>query len=313
MHLSRRQFLNMVGAAVLSPRLLPLFQGDWLTETPLATSVRQHLESAFIGLNMALDFRRINATNDEEFRIQINAFDYYPVASCFKAWIPLYYYLNTPRDQWNDGEGSALYSTVVFSSNTQTGFVLSDVRSRARGDKNAIEKFNDFLRRTVGVSSGLYSWNWDGSPTVDFFDLRFTPSENNEVWSHGQPYLVDNVFTAADLAHGYDVLTRGPAFARSELLHDALVATDKLLSIRAPDYISPIEYVFPDGYMGKDGILPETDLPTRLGRVVNDAGVLAVGDARYIVAFMSAGESESVVRNMLQEVINQIHVYETGG
>ncbi len=262
---------------------------------------------------MALDFRRIGATSNEEFRIQINAFDYYPVASCFKAWIPLYYYLNTPQEQWNDIEGSSLYSTVVFSNNTQTGFMLSEIAPRARGTKNAIEKFNDFLRRTVGMGSGLYSWNWDGSPTVDFFDPRFVPSENREVWDNGLPFFVDNVFTAADLAHGYDVLTRGSVFARNERLHDAIVATQKLLTIRAPDYRSPIEFVFPEGYMGKDGILPETDLPTGLGRVVNDAGVLSVGNAHYIVAFMSAGESESVVRNMLQEVINQIQVYEQEG
>jgi hypothetical protein len=313
MQLTRRKFLKMAGAAMFAPPLLPLLQGDWDTETPLAAQIRQNLEAAFAGHNMALDFRRISAENNEEFRIQINASDYYPVASCFKAWIPLYYYLNTPREQWNDTEGSPLYSTVVYSNNTQTGFMLSEIAPHARGNKNAIEKFNDFLWLTVGMSGGLYSWNWDGSPTVDFFDPRFVPTENRQVWENGQAYAVDNVFTAADLAHGYDVLTRGPVFARTERLHDALVASDALLTIRAPDYQSPIEYVFQNGYMGKDGILPDTDLPIGLGRVVNDAGVLSVGDAHYIVAFMSAGESESVVRNMLQTVVDQIRVYETGG
>ncbi len=261
---------------------------------------------------MALDFRRINAQNNQEFRIQINAFDYYPVASCFKAWIPLYYFLNTPQDLWDDKEGSALYSTVVFSNNTQTGFMLDDVAPRVSGNKNPIEKFNDFLKHKVGMTSGLYSWDWPGSPTIGFFDSRFTPSTDRQVWVSGQPYLVDNVFTASDLAQGYDELARGPYFARQPLLHDALVETDKLLSISAPDYKSPIEYVFPAGYTGKDGVLPDTDLPTGLGRVLNDAGILKVGDARYIVAFLSAGESESTARDVLQAVVNQIPIYEAG-
>lgn len=34
----------------------------------------------------------------------------------------------------------------------------------------------------------------------------------------------------------------------------------------------------------------ETDLPAGLGRVANDAGVLSVGDAHYIVSFMSIGK-----------------------
>lgn len=292
----------------------PALQGptDWDTETPLAAQIRLYLEGVLADQKMALDFRRINGQHDEEFRIQINAFNYFPVASCFKAWIALYYYLNTPRQAWDDAEGSALYSTVVFSNNTQTGFVLDDVRDRARGSKNAVEKFNDFLKLTVGMNSGLYSWNWEGSPTVDFFDERFTPSFERPVTLNGESYLVDNVFTAADLAHGYDVLTRGPYFARDAQLREALLAADNLLAVRAPDYRSPIEYVFSEGYMGKDGVLPESDLPAGIGRVVNDAGVLPVGDARYIIAFMSAGESETTVRNVLQEVVNQIQVYENG-
>ncbi|MBA3871732.1 MAG: hypothetical protein H0X30_21505 [Anaerolineae bacterium] len=84
------------------------------------------------------------------------------------------------------------------------------------------------------------------------------------------------------------------------------------MTIPATDYQSPLEYVFQNGYMGKDGILPETDLPKGLGRVIDDAGVVTVGDARYIIAFMSMGEGESVVRDVLGGIAKMIDVYERG-
>lgn len=309
MPFSRRTFLKLASSALAIP-FLQSGPTDWLNETPLITSVREHLEQVFSGYNISLDFRRINARNDQEFHIQILAYDLFPVASCFKAWLPLYYYLNTPRENWNDAEGSPLYSTVVFSNNTQAGFVLNDVKDRVAGSKNPIEKFNDFLLLKVGMSSGMYSWDWENSPTTGYVDLRFQPSENRLVYKGGLGYRVDNVFNTTDLAHGYDVMTRGPIFARDEHLHDSLVAAANLLSIRAPDYTSPIETIFTDGYMGKDGVLPESDLPSGLGRVLDDAGVLTVDDARYILAFMSAGESEVTIRQVLSEVSTMIQIYE---
>jgi hypothetical protein len=72
----------MVGASALS-RPLAALGIDWEAENPLAKQVREHLEGVFADKVMALDFRRMNARLDEDFRIQINAFDIYPVASCF--------------------------------------------------------------------------------------------------------------------------------------------------------------------------------------------------------------------------------------
>src|SRR5262245_49193467 len=127
--LTRRQFLEMLGVAALA-RPLVAFAADWDAETPLAKQIREHLQSVFAGNIMAHYCRRINAQHEEYFRIQINSFDIYPVASCFKAFVTLYYYLNTPKEAWDDAEGSALYSTAVFSNNVQTGTVLIDVASR---------------------------------------------------------------------------------------------------------------------------------------------------------------------------------------
>ncbi|MBZ0297067.1 MAG: hypothetical protein K8L99_31190, partial [Anaerolineae bacterium] len=306
-HLSRRQFLGILGAAALS-RPLAALGLDWEAENPLAEQVREHLEAIFADKVMALDFRRINAQLDEDFRIQINAFDIYPVASCFKAFVVLYYYVHTPRAMWDDAEGSALYSTAVFSNNILTGAVLADVASRVRGPANALQKFNNFLWYTLGIKGGLYTWDWPGTPTAGFYDTRY--GEQSMV-VRGQSYPVINAFTAADLGRGYDILTRGDTFSVSPTMRDAIRASRAILSITAPDYQSPIERVFPAGYMGKDGVLPAGDI--EVGRVVDDAGVVTVNGNYYLISFMSAGESESVAINVLTEIINQINIYEAGG
>jgi hypothetical protein len=314
--ITRRAFLERSAGALLAVpfglQLLPGVPTDWDGETPLAQSVREYLEDVFIGRKMALDFRRINDRYDEEFRIQINAFDLFPVASCFKSWLALYYYLNTPVEVWQDSQGSSLYDMVVFSNNLQAGAILAEVARRIPNSRNPIEKFNDFLQLTVGMANGLYSWDWPDSPTVGFTDVRFLPSDTRGVQVNDRFFLVDNVLTAADLAHGYDVLTRGDAFAEWEKLREAIEATDRLLSIPAAGYQSPFEYVFVEGYMGKDGILPEANLPAGLGRVVNDAGVVTIDDAQYIIAFMSIGENELAVREVLGEIARLIDIYERG-
>jgi hypothetical protein len=284
--------------------------GDWDRETPLVTSIHEHLEGVFGGQNMALDFRCMNEAHDEEFRIQINASNLYPVASCFKAFLVLDYFLDTPQSEWDYGESGIVYRTAVYSDNTATGALLDEMARRIPGRQNAIEKFNDFLHGVIGLSSGLHTWNWPNTPVLGLSDPRFAPSEARQVFVDGQPYLVDNVFTAADLGRGYDFLLRGEYFTQSPILRDAIHMTKALLSIPATDYRSPIERVYEGGYMGKDGILPSSDVVT--GRVVNDAGVISLNDRAYIVAFLSAGESESTAISVLREVVGQIDVYESG-
>jgi hypothetical protein len=308
MQYSRRHFLALLGAAFALTR--HTLAADWDHETPLAKSVSDYLKNIIDGRKMALDFRRINSQNDEEFRIQINANDYYPVASCFKAFAALYYFLNTPPDAWDYGEYTPVYRTAVYSNNAQTGVLLDEVARRVPGGGNAIEKFNNFLHDVVGIDSGLHTWNWETSPTIGLSDERFAPGGRRTVRIGDQAYNVDNVFTAADLARGYDLLTRGEAFSRSDLMRQAIDQTRKLLSIRAPDYQSPIERVYKAGYMGKDGVLPASDVAT--GRVIDDAGVVSTDEAQYIIAFMSAGESESTAVWVLSEVIGQIQAYENG-
>jgi hypothetical protein len=297
--------MGMLGVTFAQPLLAGF---DWDQESALTKQIREHLEGVFAGHVMALDFRRINARMDEEFRIQINAFNIYPVASCFKAFLVLYYYLNTPPGGRQDTEGTPLYSTAVFSNNTETGVVLKDVATRVRGGANALEKFNNFLRFTLGIKGGLYTWDWPGTPTAGLYDLRYSPQQ---MTIKGQGYSVINVFTAADLGRGYDVLARGDVFTTSAAMREAIQATRAILSIPAPEYQSPIERAYPAGYMGKDGVLPGED--SEVGRVIDDAGVISVNGNSYLIAFMSAGESESVVLDVLRQVVSQIGVYEAGG
>ncbi len=304
MKLNRRQFITLFGGAFLLLQKGPPPHHDWERETPEVAALRTALESAFAGRQMALDFRRFNRSFDELFRIQINALDLFPVASCFKAWLALHYFVHVPPDEWDTGEYSPVYQMVVNSDNVMTGIVMDAVARRARSRKNAIETFNDFLTQTVGMANGLHTWNWPDSPTVGLTDPRFAPSSARLVRLRSGSYRVDNAFTAADLARGYDFLLRGEHFTRSPELKTAIRATRALLSIRAAEYRSPIERVYADGYIGKDGILPAADIST--GHVVNDAGLIPRGDYHYIIAFMSAGQSEPTALSVLETVINQM-------
>ena len=317
--ISRRQFLKLAGASLFYGHSVPFLQTDdptqpgfdWYSDSPLVISMQDALVDMISERKMALDFRCINRRQDELFRIQINAYDLFPVASCFKAMIVLYYFLNTPEEEWEADPFTPLYRMAVLSDNIATGTVLDNVSRRVEGSGNAIEKFNNFLRVRIGLINGLHTWNWEGSVTVGLSDPRYAPSINTGrvVWKGDRYYQVDNVFNAADLSRSYDFIVRGEHFSSSETFRAAARATKALLSIPAGSgYRSPIERVFAPGYMGKDGILPTADL--EIGRVVNDAGALMVDDHTYIVAFMSAGESETVALNVLGELVRQIDIYE---
>jgi hypothetical protein len=283
-------------------------QTDWDEERPVVAEMRRALVAAFAGRDMALDLRCINDRDDLEFTIQIRALEFFPVASCFKAFVAFYYFFYTPEGAWEAGEGTDVYRMIVFSDNVATGAVLADVAGRVLTEGNPIEKFNNFLYERVGIYSGLHAWDWEGSRTIGFTDPRYEPGEDRLVPQNGEVYRVDNVFTAAALARGFDVLLRGQAFARWEQMQRSVAATYDLLSIPAANYQSPIERVFPQGYTGKDGVLPASDLP--VGRVMNDVGVVTYDDRRYIIAYLSMGEGDLAAYDTLEIVRRQIERYE---
>lgn len=309
MHLKRRHFLHLLGTLTAAyPLAQVAAQTDWDRERPIVATMRQTLEQAFAGKDMALDLRCINDQQDLEFTIEIRPFEFFPVASCFKAFVAYYYFFSTPESEWEAGEGTNVYRMIVFSDNVATGAVLADTADRVLTSGNPIEKFNDFLFERVGIYSGLHTWDWTGSRTIGFRDPRYEPSGVRLVTYNDEVYSVDNVFTAAALAHGFDVLLRGQVFAKWERMQRAVQATYDLLSIPAANYRSPIERIFTQGYTGKDGVLPATDLP--VGRVINDAGVVSYEGRRYIIAYLSMGEGDLAADDALEVVRQQIERYQ---
>lgn len=314
--MNRRQFLKLLGGSALYALISPLDTGGrmaaqaWQQPTQAALHIQRNLQALLGPWDMALDFRCLDEAHNEQFRIQIRADALFPVASCFKAFVALYYYLNTPQEDWDDSPPTPLFRMVVNSDNGATGVVLANVAQRVPGTDNPIVKFNDFLQTVMGIPNGLHTWNWPGSPTVDFSDPRFMPSANTGrlVYLKTGAHFVDNVMTPADLVRGHDVITRGEYFAQEAGFRAALQATKALLAIPSTvGYRSPVERVYPDGYTGKDGILPASDVPT--GRVIADAGALQAGYT-YLLAFISAGESESLAIDILRQITEQIAVYE---
>ncbi|MFO7323442.1 MAG: L,D-transpeptidase family protein [Chloroflexota bacterium] len=325
--LHRRDFLKLVGAGAAAPALSPLMS---LTE-PLVPSageagrrnpdrdkstaelveiMRRELEPLFAGREMALVFRRFADDGSESFSIQINENELYPVASAFKSFLALYYFMTFPPDEWNYTPGSLVYSTVVYSNNGTTGSLLHEVGLRVDGPGNAIEKFNDFLLNVMGLEHGLYSWNWPGRPTYGLTDPRFTPTEDRRVWIRTLSQSVSNVTTALDLAKGWEFISRASQNPRWSDPHfrEAIRITREISAIPANDYRSPIEKVIYSGYIGKDGTLPLGDLA--VGRVINDAGIVRVANGEYVISFMSTGENESTTQPALQKVIDCIRMYE---
>lgn len=321
----RRQFLKLLGVGGLatltpvgalnamrwSPAEMAAFTQNTVDrEAQLVAEIRRRLEETFAGHEMALDFSRIDKEGHENFHIQIDAERHLPVASAFKVWLVLYYFLNTPREEWDVSPSSPVYRTAVFSNNTETGRTLYEVGERVQGDGNAIEKFNDFIINELGLTNGLYSWSWPGSMTVGMFDERFFPDESRAITIGTLSEPIGNQTTAAELAHGYRYIVHAEENERweDETFREAIQISRELLAIAAPGYRSPFEQVLYSGYIGKDGTLPLGDIP--LGRVINDAGIINVPEGQYIVAFMSTNENESVTKPALQNIIDYMRLYE---
>ncbi len=327
--LHRRDFLKLVGTGLVAvptlnglptlaeklvapkQRRVTLASVDVPDEGQLIQSLEAELRALFEGREMALDFRRLADDGTENFRIQINADEYYPVASAFKSWLVLYYFLNTPPDEWQTDSMSLVYRVAVFSNNRATGSLIYEMGGRVPGDGNPIEKFNDFILNTLQLENGLYSWNWEGAPTYGMYDERFAPTQSRYIRIRGGEEGVSNISTAEDLARGYEWISRArerPEWSDPDF-QQAINAARELLSIPANGYLSPIEQVVNSGYIGKDGTLPLGDLPN-IGRVINDAGIIRVPTGEFLIGFMSAGENESSTRPALEKVIDGMRRFE---
>jgi hypothetical protein len=329
----RREFLKLLGAGAAASTVAGLheidrvFAANGLSTTPVRSSLatsgltkeqmiaqfRQELEDMFAGHEMSLDFRRVNEAGEEDWRFQIHAQELYPVASAFKAFVIMYYFMTVPMDEWYFGNDADVYRVAVFSNNKLTGHVIYDVGEYIEDDtRNCMEKYNDFCMNEIGIEHGLFSWNWPGARSGGYTDQRFFPDESRwPVIGDNLTEQIGNVSTAADLAKGWEYILyaeRNPRWESDPVFRAAITNVREILSIPANDYLSPIERVVWSGYTGKDGTLPVGDI--RLGRVINDAGLIRTKTGRYQVSFMSTSENESVTEPALQHIVDIMRRYE---
>ena len=266
--------------------------------------------------NMAVDVARFVPGADdvrEIYRVGVNQEMLRPSASCFKAWVLMYYYTFVDRYAWQDGPGTDAYNIVVNSHNTAVGRVLREV-GEYQSYGNDIEKFNDFLLYSLKLEHGINAWGWDGNPVEGIFDDRFQPGGERRVRSNGELHSVGNVTTAADTLNGYRELYRRTFAADADVFSGNMVARRlgalralRLLSLPSEaDYDSPMERVLGRGvYAGKDGVLPAGD--TTAGRVVNDAGVIPLSRGMLGVSFFAVDESEYSVVEIIRAVVRAMY------
>jgi hypothetical protein len=292
--MNRRDFLKLMGATAL------FGAGHSLSLTQSAPlDLEQGILNAIGRQEMGFSLRKLDDEMRVVFSINYNADKLYPVASCFKVFLLYYYFWNTPQEQWKTDRESAAYRVGVFSDNVKTGVLIRDTGEFVTVYGNPMEKFNDCILLNLGLKHGLHKWEWEGNPMVGFTDPRFEPSTERFIEIRGTSRNVDNLTTSTDLANGYVFLAqaaegklppnpKNPYFdtARAQL---AATATLDLLSIPAENYKSPMERGF-GSYTGKDGVLQPEDLG--IGYVVNDAGLVTVGESRYSIALISVGQTE---------------------
>ncbi|PJF29523.1 MAG: hypothetical protein CUN52_07955 [Phototrophicales bacterium] len=304
--LTRRQMLMML---VGTPAALIPKKGFIPPNPERIAQLQARINSLFMGENIGFDLRGWdNITQTEIFRIAVNGDAYYPVASSFKTLVVLYYFWYTPRELWRDDPESDAYRVAVFSNNLLTGTLLQNTAQYVGGFGNAIQKFNIFLTYTLKLDSGIFSWDWQGSPTMGQRDLYYEPTEQRSVIYNGQRYDITNLFSPRDLSQTYLYLLKPTSFPQYPQAYEALLRTRALFSIPASGYQSPIERAF-GRYTGKDGVIPTED--ARFGRVTNDAGIVRPLLNEYVISIMYAqGEFRLVA--FLRQIRRYLIEYEVG-
>jgi hypothetical protein len=302
--ITRRQMLMMLGASAIAPKF------GFIPPNPnRLAQLQARINTLFAGENIGFDLRGWNPIlKRQTFQISINADAYYPVASSFKTLVILYYFWHTPRELWRDDPESDAYRVAVFSNNLLTGTLLENTAPYVGGFGNSIQKFNIFLTYTLGLQSGIFSWDWQGSPTFGQRDLYYEPTQQRSVIYNGERYDITNLFTANDLSRTYLFMLNPTSFSQFPQARDALIRTRALLSIPASGYQSPIERAF-GAYTGKDGVIPTED--SQFGRVTNDAGIVRPFMDEYVISILYA-QGEFRLVEFLRRIRAYLVEYEVG-
>ena len=310
--LSRREFLRGAGAGTLL-WFAPRFQAvDTLERT-----INELVGTRNIGVDVARFVLEGNTVR-EVYRVGINQDALRPTASCFKAWLPLYYFNFTPYEDWVDDSDALVYKVAVHSNNVATGQLMQQVGD-LQNFGNTLEKYNDFLLYGMQLEHGISSWNWPGNPLVGLIDDRFSSGGERVVRSGGEDHNVGNVTTAADTLNGWREMlrrtidTEDNTYTDNPYRREAALRSLRVLSIPGIEsYNSPIERVIGRGvYIGKDGVLPADAITT--GRVINDAGLIPLADGALGISFFSVRESEYSAVEILRGIIETMYRTEFNG
>ena len=346
MALSRRNFLKTAGLislAAFAPRLpfnLDLaaqsernFVAEYLTamETPYAAPLNIYMERVIGAQNISLLLYDINTG---QLLAGLAPENPLPVASVFKAALPMWFvdtvdrevWASVPVAYWNAAASSEvpeafreawrahgavlrdLYRALVFSDNVTTGTTLAYI-ARAAGSTDALIAFNDWAAERVGMSqiSGLSGWSEGVPADMTYTDERFEERGTN---IGGQLYTFDNMMTARDIGLFY-------MWMLTELDAEQQTVCKDLLSTIFNGRGANLERLA----LGNEGVpySKNGSLQTDAGYVVTDAGIISLPDERnYLLVLLSLNapttiqplfeELDATLRGRYNEILHNRHV-----
>lgn len=283
-------------------------------QTALET-ILQAFDAALIEKEVGLVASRWTNQGELVYRIRYNDQEQYAIASTFKTFAAYYYFMNTPQDEWEYDYAENAYSMVIYSNNTKTGNLLAEVATRIDTDRNRIEKFNDFMNETFGLSpiSGIYSWGFGAMSAPFDSDERYAPGSRNPngyVIVRGARVPVINRYTAADTALATEYIANIPHMpdATPQMLA-AAAAIRYLMSVNDPLYPTTFDKISHNlGTWRKYGYLGPDEIGTA---ALTETIVIPLLDGGHmVIAMLSTGERGNSYPTELQRVFNALAVFD---
>ncbi|MEM6530376.1 MAG: serine hydrolase [Chloroflexota bacterium] len=320
MHTSRRTFLKAAAIAA-GASLLPHIPvkvaaqrtvnplAEYLTamETPFAAPLNIYMQRVIKSGNISLLLYDVNSAR---LLVGHNPENPLPVASAFKAALPMWFVDTVDRDVWNSvpvehwNAAAAsevpeayrdhwrrhgvllrdLYRTIVFSDNHATGLILGYLAAQ-RGSTDAAIAFNDWAAERVGMSqiSGLSGWSTGVPAEMTHTDERFKERGTNIA---GQLYTFENMMTARDIGLFYMWMV-------TELDAEQQAVVKTLLSTIHNNRGANLVRLA----LENDGVpyRKNGSLETDGGYVVTDAGLMELADGReYLLVLLSLGAPDKI-------------------
>jgi hypothetical protein len=271
-------------------------------------------EAQLSPLEIGLVISRWSEDGELWYRVRHNDTEPYAVASVFKPFAAYAYFLQTPQAEWQTEPDSDVYNMVVYSNNAATADVLASLADHIPGDSNPIQKFNDFMVATFGISprSGIFKWNF--GQTAGNRDRRYAPiptTAEGFVDVRGRRIPVENRYTAADLAHALEFIAQLPynPDATPEM-RAAYDATRALMITVVPNRTAAI-----DSLLNVPGIWRKTGFvdASEIGAEANSEVIVipAQDGGHFVIAIISTGENNAIFKDALAFALTQIAAFDT--